>query len=122
MSLNFLPRENYDISINVGKISVPCYSRDRMNAMYKKKGFSVIGEIGGKSAGKPKDTISIGTNEIPVHEPRIKKGILYKYGGYVAVDKDKYIAVLESRMPVIIMLTMVFTGLVAYAFALTYFI
>ena len=43
-------------------------------------------------------------------------------GGYVAVDKDKYIAVLESRMPVFIMLMMVFVGLVAYAFALTYFI
>ena len=122
MSLNFLPRGDYDISINVGKNSIPCYSRDRMNAMYKKKGFSVIGEIGGKSSGKLKDTITMGTNEIPVHEPRTKKGILYKYGGFVAVDKDKYVAVLESRMPVIIMLTMVFTGLVAYAFALTYFI
>lgn len=122
MSLNFLPRGDYDISINVGKNSIPCYSRDRMNAMYKKKGFSVIGEIGGKSSGKLKDTITMETNEIPVHEPRTKKGILYKYGGFVAVDKDKYVAVLESRMPVIIMLTMVFTGLVAYAFALTYFI
>ena len=122
MSLNFLPRGDYDISINVGKNSIPCYSRDRMNAMYKKKGFSVIGEIGGKSSGKLKDTITMETNEIPVHEPRTKKGILYKYGGFVAVDKDKYVAVLESRMPVFIMLMMVFVGLVAYAFALTYFI
>ena len=122
MSLNFLPRGDYDISINVGKNSIPCYSRDRMNAMYKKKGFSVIGEIGGKSSGKLKDTITMETNEIPVHEPRTKKGILYKYGGFVAVDKDKYVAVLESRMPVFIMLMMVFAGLVAYAFALTYFI
>lgn len=98
-------KENYDKSVKFNKENVLCYSKKRLDELYGKKNYQTVGEILAKEDGDSGHPyIQIHEKEYIVFRYGKKSRVLYKEAGYISVGEDKYIAILKSRVPMILLI------------------
>lgn len=105
--------QDYDKQLNVGAKRLRCYSKEKLSELYPEGNYSIVGEM--KCAAKKQDEqkkkkkskrTPIGRTDIEntifeVFSIRTFGSFLNKEVGYVCVGEDKFLIVMQSRVPFI---------------------
>jgi hypothetical protein len=111
-----ISKSDYDKVIKIGTQNVACYSKKKLNELFPEGNYSVVAEAG-TSASKPDDEltpkqkerldqirvgkIDIAGEHFNVFAAGTSNKILNKHQGYICVGDELFIAIHESRVPFI---------------------
>lgn len=97
---------DHDKTIQYQSQDVYCYSKKQLDKLYPNGGYKILGEA---KANNKKDEIARlllnkSDDELIISEEGSHSALLYKSAGYVCVGDDEYVALLKSRLFLILLL------------------
>lgn len=95
---------DHDQKIKFEKQEVLCYSKKQLDKLYPDGGYAVVGEVKRNNKKEEIGQLRIGKKNYPVSEFGSNNKLLNSRAGYVRVGGDEFIAVLNSRVPFLIIL------------------
>ena len=104
MQFDIQSSAHYDAKVTLKNQSVACFSAKYIKNTYPQGGCKVLGEIDGGKAKKALGSAQIGQEVYDVSPPGSKNPLLWRTAGYLQVGDDQYIAVMKSRVPVLVTL------------------
>ena len=116
-------RQDYDDKFKYHKDDIFCYSKKKMRKLHPDGAYNVIGEIDehNRKEEKDQDELSMGSRIYKSAPLGKHSSFCYRKIGYVSVGDDKYVLVLESRVPFLIVLFLLLGALIAAGLT-TYFL
>lgn len=105
-NINYIVKDknDYDQVINSHNKEFLCYSTKLIKTMYPTNDFEVIGEVCLDSQPSQTDAkyiVTVNNTEIMGYEDDHFSNVLYRKIGYLNISDNKYIIVMESRLPFI---------------------
>jgi len=97
--------EDHDAKVRLNGEPVECYSPKYLKRTYPQGGCRVVGEVTGQSYKKAVGAIRLGKEPLDVVSSGYHGGIMWKTVGYLRVGEDEYIALLQSRYPFFLLLS-----------------
>lgn len=87
-----------DKTIKVEGIKIRCYSKKKMDELYKDETqYTLVGEIKRKNKKEPISELSLLRSRFPVSALDSNNTTLYKKAGYIKVGPSHYVAILKHR-------------------------
>ncbi len=101
-------KPNYNQSIRINNRDIKCYSRKMLKEMYPKGNYVLVGETFENNKKDEIDTLYLAKKELRVSEYGKNNTILYARSGYIAVGDNLYVAILQNRIPFILLFLLLF--------------
>ena len=116
MNFQVIASERHDAKVKIKGSTVECHSPGYLKRAYPRGGCKVIGEMSGGSKKDAIGTVQLGRSVHDVLAVGQHSGLMWKTAGYVQVGPDEYVALLQSRLPLLLLLLF---GLLALVLALS---
>ena len=105
-------RARYDTQVTIKNREIKCFSPKHLRKMLGSESPHVVGEITGGSAKNAIGQLQIGDDLYHVLPYKSKNRLLWRDAGYLEVGDEKYIAVLKSRVPFLMILTVLVAAVI----------
>ena len=116
MNFQILASEKHDAKVKLGGSTVECFSPGYLKNTYPRGGCKIIGELSGGSKTDAIGSLQIDGSVHSVSAVGQHNSLLWKTAGYLQVGGDEYIAVLKSRMPLLLILLLILLALLGLLF------
>ena len=113
MNFQRLASNKHDAKIKLKGSTVECFSPRYLKNTYPQGGCKILGEVSGGSKKNAIGTLPIDRSAHDVSAVGQHNGLLWKTAGYLQVGEDEYIAVLKSRLPLLLLLLPLLLALLA---------
>lgn len=112
MEHRIIPKEDYEGEVKLGKHRIRCYSPKQMKKMFPEGDYTLVGETASKSkAGKIAELL-VENQDFRVSNSGALSRLLFKRSGYIAVEGGKFIAIHTSRLPFLLLFSLLMAGTV----------
>ena len=107
-------KNDYNQSVRINHRDVKCYSRKMLKEIYPKGNYVLVGETFENNKKEKINTIVLAKKELIVSEYGKNSKILYARSGYIAISENKYLVLLQNRIPfILLLLGIIFIGIIA---------
>lgn len=113
MNFQMLASDKHDAKLKLKGSPVECFSPRYLKNTYPRGGCKIIGELSGGSKKDSIGSIQLGRSVHDVSAVGQHNSLLWKTAGYLQVGEDEYIALLKSRLPLLIILLLLLLALLA---------
>jgi len=102
--MKLIVKQNYDKNVRINHRDVKCYSRKMLKELHPNGNYILVGETFENNKKEEIDTISIAKKDLKVSKYGDNSKIIYARKGYIAIEKNKYLVILQNRIPFILLL------------------
>ena len=113
MNYNFELLPEYNRQIKIRKQDFFAFSKKALKNHTKGKVYHIVGEVKSSELPTGDENLSIGDELHPIKPLGSHNAILNKKSAYVSVGDDRYVVILKSRVPFLILFTTLLAGIVA---------
>ena len=104
MDYRSILRQDYDKKMEFRGESLFCYSKKEFKRLSRKRNFTVVGETTGRGKTNCDSWVELSGHQYGLLKPGSKSRLFYREAGYLQLENEGFIVLLQSRLPFLLLL------------------